>query len=131
MAEALCKHRFAELGRDVRISSAGIGALVGHPPPEEVIELMNARHGIDVSGHRARQITPDMARSHDLVLVMEHEQQRSIETWWPVLRGRVRRLGEWRDEDVVDPFRRPIKVYEKSLDQIESGVGDWTEKLFK
>lgn len=130
MAEALLGQQARERGRDSKVGSAGIGALVGHPPPEAAIELM-AERGLDISGHRARQIDEKTARAHELILVMEREQQRVIEDWWPMLRGRVLRLGEWRNEDVVDPYQQPREAFERSLAQIEGGIEDWMTRLFQ
>jgi protein-tyrosine phosphatase len=69
MAEALLQR--ALRGQDgITVESAGLGALVGHPASDYSVELM-AEMGIDITGHRARQIHPDMVRDADLVLVME------------------------------------------------------------
>ena len=122
---AACAHRH---GAKLRVASAGIAALVGHPPPAQVIMLM-ARRGVDVSAHQARQLTGALASGYDLLLVMEAEQQRFIERSWMTLRGRVRRLGEWRGEDVPDPYGLPQEAYANCLALIEACVGDWEEWL--
>lgn len=69
MAEALVAHRLAGMP-GVATASAGISALVGRPADGLAQELMAAR-GLDLSGHRARQLTPELATSFDLILVME------------------------------------------------------------
>ena len=60
MAEALLKSALRDVG-DFTVESAGLGALVGYPADDNVLELM-AEINEDVSNHRARQIHPDMVK---------------------------------------------------------------------
>jgi len=130
MAEALFAVRAKETDEPFQVASAGIGALIGFPPPDKAIELMSEK-GMDISGHRARQITEPMARQYDLILVMEIEQKFYLEDRWSWLRGRVHRLCEHQGIDVMDPYRRSKKVFMESFGQIEQGFGKWSEMLFK
>lgn len=128
MAAALLVERAQIHGRSFEFASAGVSALVGQPPPEPIVALM-AKRGIDVSKHRARQLTGNLASEYDLVLVMEAAQQRFIEQNWIALKGRVRRFGEWRDEDVPDPYGLPKEFYADCLARIEACAGDWERRL--
>ena len=127
MAEAL-------LGRELRgqeeftVESAGLGALVGHPASEYSVELM-AEIGEDITGHRARQIHPDMVRDSDLVLVMESGHKRAIDDADATARGKVYRLGEWQDKDIDDPYRQPKTAYADALVDIQAGVTSWAERI--
>jgi protein-tyrosine phosphatase len=85
--------------------------------------------GIDISTHRARQLTPDLVGIADLILVMESRHKKSIETADAAVRGKVFRLGEWRDTEISDPYRRSKSVYEDVLADIDDGVADWVEQL--
>ena len=78
MAEALLARRLRDRGIEGTVTSAGISALVGFPADAMARELMMAR-GLDLGGHRARQLTPDLVRAADLVLTMEAGQQRAVE----------------------------------------------------
>ncbi|MFL5516861.1 MAG: low molecular weight phosphotyrosine protein phosphatase, partial [Gemmatimonadales bacterium] len=70
MAEALMREALAARGLDqVTVSSAGIGAWDGAPASEGAY-LVGLEHGLDLSEHRARMLTPDIARGADLILVM-------------------------------------------------------------
>lgn len=129
MAAALLAERAKERGAALEVASAGVAALVGRPAPEPVIELMNAR-GIDVSGHRGRQLTAKLGAGHDLILVMENRQREFVMRQWPVLTGRLRRLGEWRGENVYDPYGLEREAYEECLAHIEDCLEDWEERLF-
>lgn len=128
MAAALFADQVRAKGCDMEIASAGTAALIGHPPPDTVIEILKERD-IDISSHRARQVTGEMARHYDLILVMERSQQQFIEGNWPIFKGRVHHLVD-SDKDVTDPYGSSTEVYMDSLAQIESGVDKWSTILF-
>jgi protein-tyrosine phosphatase len=130
MAEALFARRLAERGLKVTVESAGIGALVGHPADPIAQELMLAR-GIDISAHRARQLTPQLARTFELILVMEAEQQRAIESSIPAARGRVHRVGRFGGFDVPDPYRRDRAAFERALALIARGLDEFDRTFWR
>src|SRR5512138_1160813 len=92
MAAALLRDRLGRRGVVLGVESAGISALVGRPAEQTAQELMRER-GLDISAHRARQLTPELIRSFELVLVMEASQQPEVEAILPTARGRVYRIG--------------------------------------
>lgn len=129
MAEGLFRQAFVEVNNfDSRIRSAGLGALVGHPPDPKAIQLMMEK-GIDISDHRARQLNQEMIRKSDLILVMELDQKNRIEEIEPTARGKVFRLGEWGGFDIPDPYQKEIHIFEETLSLIEQGVSQWIKKL--
>lgn len=128
MAEGLLRDRFAHRGLEARVESAGLGALVGHPADPTAVELL-AKRGIDISAHRARQLTPELLASAELVLVMETAHQRDLERLMPSTRGRVHRIGRFGGFDVPDPYRQDRAAFERALELIERGLGDF-EKVF-
>ena len=70
-----------------------------------------------------------MIAATDLILVMEAGHKRAIDEQDPTARGKVHRLGEWQDIDIVDPFRKPRKAFEDALELIGQGVDSWAEKI--
>ena len=129
MAEGLFRQAFVEVNNfESRIRSAGLGALVGHPPDPKAIQLMMEK-GIDISDHRARQLNQEMIRKSDLILVMELDQKNRIEEIEPTARGKVFRLGEWGGFDIPDPYQKEIHIFEETLSLIEQGVSQWIKKL--
>jgi protein-tyrosine phosphatase len=127
MAEVMLQDALKEKP-DISVISAGMGALVGYPAAEHSVALMNER-GLDISGHRARQLTPEMITTNDLILVMEAGHKRAIDAQDPTARGKIYRLGEWHDIDIPDPYRKPRKAFEEALAMIAQGVADWAEKI--
>lgn len=127
MAEALLR---ARLGRRPRftVSSAGVSALVGHPADPAAQELMRER-GIDISAHRARQVTPELVAAHDLVLVMEKGHEAAVLSIAPQARGKVHPIGKFGHFDVPDPYRQPRAAFEEALRLVERGIDDY-ERAF-
>lgn len=112
-------------GRDIRVGSAGLGAMVGRPMDEEAAALLR-EDGIDASGHRARQLRPSMLREADLVLTMERRQLASVARLAPEASGKVFLFDKWHaGGDVPDPYRCPRRVFEQVHASIERGVGRW------
>ena len=127
MAEAVLRHELR--GQDeVTVESAGLGALVGEPASEHAMALMQER-GIDISSHRAQQLTPELVGEAELILVMESRHKRVLEANEPSARGKIYRLGEWQDLEIPDPHRHPRDVFEVALEMIDKGVADWVERL--
>ncbi len=123
MAAAVLADRLARRGVVATVESAGIAALVGRPA-EPIARALLAERGLDLSGHRARQLTPELVRAADLVLVMDAAQQAEVEAILPGARGRVHRLGRLGDFDVPDPYRRERPAFERALALIDRGVDD-------
>ena len=101
---------------------------MGHPAAEYAVKLM-AEIGEDISGHRARQMHPDMVSEADLVLVMEAAHKRAISEAQPTARGKIYRLGEWQHQDIDDPYRQSKAAYQQALAEINTGVARWVEKI--
>ena len=127
MAEALLRQALQDMS-DVRVSSAGLGALVDYPAAEHA-EVLMAERGLDISRHKARQLTPDLINTSDLVLVMETRHKRVIDDEDATARGKVYRLCEWQDKDIPDPFRQSRETFEETLLLIEQGVRDWADRI--
>jgi len=126
MAEALLQSRLHN--RNITVSSAGLGALVGQPADEIARNLLKEL-GIDISSHRARQLDAELLRSAELILVMEAWQQKEIEKLFPPSRGKVYRIGHWGNFDIADPYRKPREAFEAALAAIERGIDEWIKRL--
>jgi protein-tyrosine phosphatase len=129
MAEGLLKHALAASNKgDCVVSSAGLGALVGHHPDPKACQLMMEK-GIDISDYRACQLNKEMIRKTDLILVMETAHKIAIEESEPSAKGKVFRLGEWGKFDIPDPYKQDLSVFIESINLIEQGVALWVPKL--
>jgi protein-tyrosine phosphatase len=111
-----------------RVSSAGLGALIGSPADRTAVLLLQER-GIDITTHRAVQITRQMCLDADMVLVMDQLQRSRIEEMYPLIRGRVFKVGEYTKQDVPDPYRQPEQAFRDALLHIENGVTEWLRRI--
>lgn len=124
MAEAMLKHALPAC----TVSSAGLGALVGHQAEPLARKLMKAR-GFDISKHRARQLEPWMVGAADLVLVMDKDQKRHIEDDFPVAKGKVFRLGEPNRIDIADPYQQDIAAFQHAAELIAQNISLWVNRI--
>lgn len=128
IAEALLR---AGLGDWIQVGSAGLRALVDHPAHEQSERLM-AEQGLDLAGHRGRQLTPEMALEADLVLVMDLAQKEACERLAPSARGRVYLLGHWLpagEQQIADPIGGPPAAHQRACDHIRQAVQPWLARL--
>ena len=113
----------------LRVSSAGIGAVVGGQMPEAAAGIA-ARENLPLEDHRGQQVTRPMLQQHDVVLVMEAGQKQWLVSNYPESRGRVFLLSHWTgNTDIADPYRLSADVFERVYEQIEQGVAAWLERL--
>ncbi len=124
MAEGLLKRAL----QGHAISSAGLGAQVGRPADPLSVALM-WQHGIDITMHRARQLESWMVGPADMLLVMDMEQKRYLETKYPACRGKAFRLGEHGKYDIADPYRQGPDAFRETAGLIEQGVAAWTARI--
>ncbi|GLH71206.1 protein-tyrosine-phosphatase [Geothrix rubra] len=128
IAEGLLR---AALGPSVRVASAGLNALVDMPPDPEGVRIMR-EEGHDISGHRGRQFTPDLAREVDLILVMDSRQKEWCTQLAPSARGRIFLLGHWLStppQDIADPFCQGPDVFRQIYKDIQRSVSAWVPHL--
>ncbi len=123
MAEALLLVRLQQYRpdwREWRIESAGTWAMRGQHAATEAQQAM-ARRGLDISGHRSREVTAEMLAQFQLVLTMEAGQKEALQFEFPEEAGRVYMLSEMSDVQVAvrDPMGELASMYEAAADQID------------
>ena len=127
-AEALLRRKLAERGVDgVDVSSAGTGAWGGAPASEGAY-LVGLEHGLDLSTHRARMLTREIATGASLILTMARPHRARLDEM--IGPGRAHLLGEYAgeggpDAEVRDPFGGDLDGYRETftqLDQLLDGV---------
>ena len=128
-AEYLMRKQLAEKGASIAVASAGLAALVDKPASETAVKLAKEL-GVDLSPHRARQLTTDMIRAHDLILVMEQEHIRAVEAMAPDARGKVHLLGRWHHGvEIPDPYHQGHAAYQQALALIQLATDQWLSKI--
>lgn len=129
----ICRSPIAQalLARELpshQVNSAGLSALIGQGADPQA-QAIAEQHGLDISDHRAQQITALLCQQHDLVLVMEQAHKDWLEQVHPHVRGKVFRLGHLGQFDVADPYRKPPEAFETAYAAIARGVSDWVPRI--
>lgn len=106
------------------VRSAGIRGVDGQPA-HALAQEQAYRRGLDLSGHRARTVTPQLLMSYDLILAMEVEHQVWMEQRVAAVRGKVYLLGHWRNVEISDPLNGGRASFERILVDLEPCVLDW------
>jgi protein-tyrosine phosphatase len=119
MAAALLQHYLPEdLQTGIEVGSAGTHALQGYPAEANAIEAID-RIGIDITGHRARQITKKIARQSDLILTMETMHSQHVNALLKRRQNAPLRISEFNHgvpvHDIADPHGGPVEAFEQCL----------------
>ncbi|PRY66015.1 low molecular weight protein-tyrosine-phosphatase [Halomonas ventosae] len=116
----------------LRVESAGLGALVGYGVEPTARALAEA-DGLDVAGHQARQLTAEMVRQADLVLVMSDGQRQAVADLVPEALGKTLLLGRWLGErqgrQIPDPYRKSPAVFEEVHRLLREACSAWSSRL--
>lgn len=125
LAEAIMRRELTALGRDdITVTSAGTGAWDGAPASEGAY-LVGLEHGLDLSAHRARLLTRDLAERADVVLTMARHHRARVQELGG--EGRTFVLGEYSGRtgpqaEVSDPFGGDLEVYRDTYAELEELV---------
>ena len=128
MAEALARKIAERRGHaDVSISSAGTNAWDNMPATDEAL-LVGMERGIDLTGHRARKLTPAIVSEADLIFVMTPGHLEQVKQLGG--RGKVHVIDEYAsgsaNQGITDPYGGDLDAYRQTADVLEREL----EKLF-
>lgn len=114
---------------DLDVRSAGLGALVGHPADKTASEVAAAQ-GLSLEGHEAQQLTAEMCRNVDLILVMEKRHIEQVNRIDPAARGKTMLLGHWLNQkEIADPYRKSREAFEEIYGLLENATQKWVNVL--
>lgn len=114
-----------DLSDRVAVDSAGTGAWHAGEPPDERAQETALRHGIDISGQRARKVTRDDFTAFDLIMAMDRSHHHDLSRLCP--RGQEHRIQmflgyapELGVLDMPDPYFGAGDGFEKVFDMVEA-----------
>lgn len=113
------------------IASAGVSALVNHPADTQATAVAQ-QHGLDLSPHKARQLTAEICAQYDLILVMEQGHINSVANIAPAARSKTMLFGQWLPQgrrDVADPYKQSDEMFQLVYQQLEQAADLWADKL--
>ena len=113
MAAAILQQILKEKGdTSSGVISAGLQAIDGLPANPNAVAAMK-EWGIDLSGHRSRQVTPFLLKEAHRIFVMTPTQARTLVGGMPLVGDKVTSL------DVSDPFGQDLDTYRRCRDQLK------------
>lgn len=120
--------------KDVKVSSAGIAALSSYGI-YGLLEKVLKEEDIEISNHKPTQITPQIVKDADLILVMEKRHKEAILEMAPEVKNRVFLLKEFAGEkenlDIPDPIGQPEEAYRRRLEEIKGYLVKILKKIKK
>ena len=127
---ATIAHLVGEAGASgIRVASAGIRASPGYPATPDMVDIA-AGWGVDLTGHQAVQITPEMLIGSDLILAAEPEHRDFISALVPEVSDRVRLAGEPVGlAEIPDPFGISRDFYLQTAGLIRNVSQGWADSL--
>lgn len=134
VAAGIMKRIYEENGITGVIESAGTADWnVGGRADARTVQVALER-GIDLRGHRARQIHLGDFDRFDLIVVMDQSNYNAVSKLAPEeMRGKVRRLLEYLQDhngDVPDPYHGGETGFQSNFDVIHKGCSALAEELF-
>lgn len=117
----------AGLAEWVDVDSAGLHSHFHGQPPDERARRAASRHQIDISGHRAREISRQDFEAYDWVLAVDRDTLTQLQFRCPAnLQHKIRLLLNFtptaRRYDVPDPYYGEQQDFDAALELIEEGV---------
>ena len=134
LAEAALVEVARDRGLDVRVASAGTGDWhIGHPADRRA-RAIAAEHGVDIGGHRARQVTPeDFYRFSDIV-ALDRQNFADLEAMRPP--GAPASLSMLLDhvpgregQPVADPYHGGASDFATTWADVVAGARGLVERL--
>ena len=138
----ICRSPMAEvLGRaegrsrglsDLSCASAGTFALAGRPASGPGVAVA-ASHGLDLAGHRSRELSLELLEWADVIVAMEASHAEAATRWAPeasvhVMTDFLPPDDRWAGGGVPDPYGGDLETYEATwtlLERAMRGFFDW------
>jgi len=132
IAAAIARQVADERGlTDVEIGSAGTSAADGQPASDGAV-LVGLERQLDLTAHRARQLTPELVESCDLILVMGPHHLERVEALGGGGKAHLLTAYSSRGADgraVSDPFGGDLEVYRTTVEELEVEIRRAVDRL--
>lgn len=125
MAEGLFRAHGGEDKTGLTAASAGLFTQDGMPASQNAVAAV-AELGADITAHRSRMLTPDMARDARYLVCMTGAHYDRLCELFPDCADKVFTL---LPEDISDPFGGDLETYRRAAAEIDKGVRSIIERL--
>lgn len=114
---------------NLRVTSAGIGALVGHAADKTAASVASS-HSVSLDGHVARQFDARIGGDADLILVMEKGHKAQITRDMPHLSGKIMLFDHWEGgKGIDDPYEKSAEFHEVVFQKVSAAAKGWAQRL--
>lgn len=124
MAEGIMRALFQRRGIEGRIDSAGTADWnVGSHADARAIRTCQD-HGVDISGHRARQVQESDISTFDLLVVMDGDNEKMLRRMMPPApSSRLVRIADFHPDsavtEITDPYHRDSEAFLETYRKLE------------
>lgn len=131
LAEAIARRIAAERALDVEVASAGTSAWDGAPASDGSL-LVGIERGLDLNGHRSRQLTRELVAETDLIIAMGPHHLERIEALGG--EGKAYLLTTYASHGessrpVSDPMGGDLSIYRATADELEREIRRVLDRL--
>lgn len=133
-AEALMAAEIQKRGANALLISRAVDMDPFEPAPEANFVTLLKERGIDVSAHRAAQLTTNDVKHADLILVMTAKHKAAVIALMPDAASKTFMLSEYvkgESKDVADAYGQPMPFYQETLKQIDAYIAPALDKALK
>lgn len=134
LAEAALRREAERTGLELEVDSAGTGDWHIGRPPDRRATAVALRNGIDISGLRARQVTPEDFRRFDHIVALDAENLSNLQEMQP--RGGKAELSllldhvEGREgQAVADPYYGGKDHFDLTWSDVSAGAKGLARKI--
>ncbi|MEZ5742552.1 MAG: low molecular weight protein-tyrosine-phosphatase [Sphingomonadaceae bacterium] len=136
LAEAAMRDHADDLGLDCLIDSAGTGDWHIGKPPDRRAQDEARRNGVDISGLRARQASPQDFHRFTHILALDHDNLADLEAIAPAdgsasLSLLLDHLEGFEGQAVADPYFGDADGFRETWAQVSAATRALAEKLLR
>ncbi len=116
---------------DLEIASAGTSAAEGQPASDGAV-LVALERQLDLTTHRARQLTPELVDAADLILVMGPHHLERVEALGGGDKAYLLTTYSSRGAEnraVSDPFGGDLEVYRAAVEELDGEIRRAVDRL--
>jgi protein-tyrosine phosphatase len=125
-AEALANVTIARDHLPIAVISRALDQDPYAAKPEANAAALLKEWGIDVSAHRATQITSNDVRHSDVILTMTAAHKEKLIALFPEAKAKTFTIADYaagKPDDVADAFGKPMDFYRGMVRQVETYLG--------
>lgn len=136
LAEAAFRAEAAQAGLTVEVDSAGVGGWHAGEAPDRRAQAVARRHGVDISGYRARKVTAEDFHRFTHIIALDHENFAALKALRPkdgtaVLSLALDHVPGRAGQAVDDPWYGPEAGFEVTWAEVTAAAKGLVRKVME